>query len=87
MIGGGGMDLAQIPIDLWLSQGVFAILFIWLFLDTRKESKDREERLMQHLSRTTATLEILSNRMESVDGKVNSIDNRLTEFEKKGVNN
>lgn len=81
------MDLAQIPIDLWLSQGVFAILFIWLFLDTRKESKDREERLMQHLSKTTATLEVLSNKMESVDGKVNSIDNRLTEFEKKGVNN
>lgn len=87
MIGGGGMDLAQIPIDLWLSQGVFAILFIWLFLDTRKESKEREERLMQHLSKTTATLEVLSNKMESVDGKVNSIDNRLTEFEKKGVNN
>jgi len=87
MTGGGEMDLTQIPIDLWLSQGVFAVLFVWLFLDTRKESKEREERLMQHLSKTTATLEILSNRMESVDVKVNSIDNRLTEFEKKGVSN
>ncbi|WP_010651184.1 BhlA/UviB family holin-like peptide [Oceanobacillus massiliensis] len=79
------MDLAQIPIDVWLSQGAFAILFVWLLIDSRKDSKQREERLMQHIEKTTDTLDVLSNRMENVNTKVDKIDTRLTEFEKKGV--
>ncbi|MGL5765910.1 MAG: BhlA/UviB family holin-like peptide, partial [Sarcina sp.] len=27
-----------------VSQGVFASLFIWLFIDTRRDSKNREEK-------------------------------------------
>ncbi|PEC58467.1 bacteriocin biosynthesis protein [Bacillus wiedmannii] len=29
---------------LALSQGLLAVLFVWLFFDSRKESKEREER-------------------------------------------
>lgn len=76
------MDFAQIPLDVWLSQGVFAVLFVWLFISTRKESKEREDRLMSHVEKTTTTLDGLSNRMENVSGKVNDIDDRLTNFEK-----
>ena len=28
-----------------VSQGAWAVLFVWLFIDTRKESKAREEKL------------------------------------------
>ena len=28
-----------------VSQGAWAILFVWLLIDTRKESKTREEKL------------------------------------------
>lgn len=30
-----------------VSQGAWAILFVWLFIDTRKESKSREENLRE----------------------------------------
>ncbi len=28
-----------------VSQGAWAVLFVWLFVDTRKESKTREEKI------------------------------------------
>ncbi|MHA6251947.1 BhlA/UviB family holin-like peptide [Oceanobacillus sp. CAU 1775] len=76
------MDLASVPIDIWISQGVFALLFIWLFMDSRKEAKQREDKLMNHLAKTTVTLDVLSSRMENVNTKVESIDTRLTVFER-----
>lgn len=30
-------------LKLGLTQGIFGVLFIWLFFDTRKDSKKREE--------------------------------------------
>ncbi|MBS3679951.1 holin [Ornithinibacillus massiliensis] len=74
--------LSQVPFDMLLSQGIFAILFIWLFLDSRKDSKTREDRLMAHVEKTTDTLDTLSQRMENVSVKVDNIDNRLTQFER-----
>ena len=76
------MDLTQIPFDMILQQGLFAVLFIWLFMDSRKDSKNREDRLMSHVEKTTVTLDTLSQRMENVNVKVDNIDNRLTSFEK-----
>lgn len=40
------MDIGGIPLELLVSQGIFAILFVWLFFDSRKEAKERENRLM-----------------------------------------
>ena len=31
-----------------ISQGLFAALFVWLLIDTRKESKNREESLNKY---------------------------------------
>lgn len=75
------MDLTQIPIDEIVNNGVFALLFVWLLYHQQKDSKEREERLMAHIERTTETLDILSQRMENVNSKVDTIDNRLTKFE------
>ena len=43
--------MTEVQIVQYLIQGGFAALFIWLFLDTRKESKAREERLMVALEK------------------------------------
>lgn len=34
-----------------VSQGAWAVLFVWLLINTRKESKDREERLNSTISK------------------------------------
>ena len=46
------MNLDVETIKLIVSQGIFAVLFVWLFIDTRKESKEREDKLMEHLEKT-----------------------------------
>lgn len=71
----------ELPVDMIVSQGIFAVLFIWLFINTQGDSKKRESRLMEHLEKTTDTLESLSNRMETISTKVDHIDNRLSTFE------
>ncbi|GIO22492.1 BhlA/UviB family holin-like peptide [Oceanobacillus sp. J11TS1] len=78
------MDITAIPIENWLQQGIFALLFVWLLFNQQKDSKAREERLMEHLNKTTDTLDTLSQRMENVSTKVDHIDTRLTKFEAKG---
>ena len=39
--------MEKATMDLIVSQGIFAILFLYLFADTRKESKKREEELQK----------------------------------------
>jgi len=75
------MDLAVVPVEEWVKQGIFCLLFIWLLYNQQKDSKNREERLMSHLTKTTKTLDNLSKRMENVDNKVDNIDDRLNDFE------
>lgn len=69
------MDLTQIPIELWVSQGVFCLLFVWLFADTRKESKQREERLSNQIDlqniaqeKIVLSLQALEHQMTNLKG-------------------
>lgn len=39
------------------TQGIFAMLFVWLFVDMRKETKMREERLLLQLQNNTSAYE------------------------------
>lgn len=73
----------ELPLEMIATQGIFAILFVWLLVSTKKESKEREDRLMAHVEKTTETLDVLSNRMERVSTKVDHIDIRLSAFESK----
>ncbi|MEY9866618.1 hypothetical protein ABIE66_001997 [Peribacillus sp. B2I2] len=65
--------------QMLIDNGIFAVLFGWLFWDTRKETKNREERLMNHidkqgeaLDRITDTMEKMDVRLTHIEGKVNS---------------
>lgn len=71
----------ELPLDQIVSQGIFAILFVWLLYNSQKDSKERELKLMTHLEKTTNTLELITNRIETINTRVESIDNRLNEFE------
>lgn len=51
------MELTPEILKTIATQGIFATLFVWLFIDTRKESKAREERLLQQLENNTSAYE------------------------------
>lgn len=52
------MDLLNPEIlKVIISQGIFAILFIYMLLTERKDSKDRENRLMVQLEKNSTVYE------------------------------
>lgn len=52
------MDLLSPEImQMILSQGIFAVLFIWLLISERKDSQTREEKLMVQLEKNSTVYE------------------------------
>ncbi len=50
-----------------VSQGAWAVLFVWLLFDTRKESKAREERLQTIINKNQEVIEDLAEKFDVVE--------------------
>lgn len=50
-----------------VSQGAWAILFVWLFIDTRKESKVREEKLQGIINKNQEVIADLAEKFDVVE--------------------
>lgn len=59
-----------------VTQGAWAVLFVWLLIDTRKESKVREDKLQGIINKSQ---EVISELAEKFD-VVNSIQDDVTEI-------
>ncbi|MGG6440494.1 BhlA/UviB family holin-like peptide [Saccharococcus caldoxylosilyticus] len=64
------MDLTQIPIDFWMSQGVFALLFVWLLHDTRKEAKEREQKLIAQIEKQNEAQDRIVQSLERLEQQI-----------------
>lgn len=49
------------------SQGAWAILFVWLLIDTRKESKTREEKLQKIINKNQEVISELAEKFDVVE--------------------
>ncbi|WP_368974713.1 BhlA/UviB family holin-like peptide [Caldifermentibacillus hisashii] len=67
------MDISQVPLDVWLSQGIFALLFVWLLFDTRKEAKAREEKLSQQIDRQNESMEKIVISLQGLEQQISSL--------------
>ena len=56
-----------------ISQGLFAALFVWLLIDTRKESKNREESLNKTIEENSSNNFIVSFCMGKTIGEGNTL--------------
>jgi len=70
------MDISAIPIDQFLSNGIFACLFIWLLVNQQKDSKERESKLTtqidkqnEQMGRIVQSLERLEQQITSMKGE------------------
>lgn len=54
-------------IKLFISQGSWACLFIWLLFDSRKDSKQREERYINTIDKLTDKISIVEDIKEDVE--------------------
>lgn len=50
-----------------VSQGAWAILFVWLLIDTRKESKTREEKLQNIINKNQEVIGELADKFNVVE--------------------
>lgn len=63
-----------------ISQGAWACLFVWLLFDTRKESKEREEKLHSTIDKNQDIIKDLADKfdvVEDIKDDVDSIKNKL----------
>lgn len=72
------MDIWNDVISIVVSNGVFAILFVWLFLYMLKDSKNRETKYQQTIQELTAHLQVL----EEVKDDLSEIKDMLKGDEK-----
>lgn len=67
------MDLTQVPVDVWLSQGLFALLFVWLLIDTRKEAKVREDKLTAQIEKQNIAQEKIVQSLERLEMQISQL--------------
>lgn len=67
------MDLTTIPVEMWMSQGLFAVLFVWLLTDTRKESKAREEKLTVQIEKQNESQEKIVLSLERLEQQISNL--------------
>ncbi len=60
------MELWKEIISIVVSNGVFAILFVWLFLYQLKDSSKREQKYQETIEKLTTSLNVLDEVKEEV---------------------
>jgi len=63
--------------EMLINNGVFALLFGWLFYDTRSEAKNREDRLLNHIERQGEALDKITDTMEKMDIRLTHIETKV----------
>lgn len=57
-------------IKIFVTQGAFCILFVWLLYDTRKEAKTREERLMVQIEKSEEAHKEMIKAIDNLSNKI-----------------
>ncbi|MBE2919741.1 holin [Anoxybacillus flavithermus] len=68
------MDISSIPIEQLISNGVFAVLFVWLLIDTRKEAKEREQKLIEQMEKQNEAQERIVQAIERIEQKIEKLE-------------
>ncbi|MFE4525063.1 BhlA/UviB family holin-like peptide [Cytobacillus firmus] len=67
------MDLTAIPLDQFAQQGIFALLFVWLLYDTRKEAKSREDKLTAQIEKQNLAQEKIVSSLERLETQIQNL--------------
>ncbi|WP_210367432.1 BhlA/UviB family holin-like peptide [Bacillus sp. REN3] len=67
------MDLSAIPLDQFAQQGIFALLFVWLLFDTRKEAKTREDKLTAQIDKQNEAQDKIVQSLERLETQIQNL--------------
>ena len=66
-------------LDFFVQYGAFALLFVWLFWETRRDSKTREDRLLGQVDKLNESFLQIANILENMETRLNIIENKIIE--------
>lgn len=72
--------MENLTLDLIVLQGIFAVLFVYLLLDTKKYSKEREVKYQETITKTQIIITELADKInivEDIKEYVNEIKNKM----------
>ncbi|MFT9597180.1 BhlA/UviB family holin-like peptide [Mesobacillus sp.] len=67
------LDLTTIPLDQFAQQGIFALLFVWLLFDTRKEAKVREDKLTVQIEKQNEAQDRIVQSLERLETQIQNL--------------
>ncbi|PAE12460.1 holin [Niallia circulans] len=67
------MDLTSIPIDQLVSNGIFAVLFIWLLVNQQKDSRERESRLTTQIEKQNEAQDRIVQSLERLETQISQL--------------
>lgn len=65
-----------------VNNGAWAVLFVWLLIDTRKESKAREEKLQEIIDKNQEVISDLAESLEVVKTTQKDVEDIKIKLEK-----
>ena len=64
-------------LQYFVTQGPFAILFVWLFFSTRKESQEREKKLYKTIEDQSEIMKGFSEKYDIIIDQLDDIKRRI----------
>ena len=66
-------------LDFFVQYGAFALLFVWLFWETRRDSRAREDRLLGQVDKLNDSFLQIAKILENMETRLNIIENKIIE--------
>ena len=66
------MDFSMI-IDALMGQGIWCLLFVWLFYTSRQESLEREKKLTEIIESHGVQLKEITETLDRINGKIEKL--------------
>lgn len=67
------MDFSMV-IDALATQGIWCLLFVWLFYTDRSDSKEREEKLQNIINEHGNQLERITDTLATINNKIDKLE-------------
>jgi chromosome segregation ATPase len=63
-----------------LTQGPFAALFVWLLWSTKKEAREREQKLMEHIDKMSVQFEKNTAALQQIERSLSGIEKEMEDM-------
>ena len=63
----------QMVIDALMGQGIWCLLFVWLFYTSRQESLEREKKLTEIIQAHGIQLKEITETLDRINGKIEKL--------------